>query len=50
MTKVERKERYIRVLEIVSLRKKRINVEEVNTYHQSLDETISTNAAKKRLI
>lgn len=46
--RVERKEKYIRVSEIVSLRKKRINVEEVNVYHPSLDETVSTNEVKKR--
>lgn len=46
--RVERKEKYIRVLEIVSLRKKKINVEEVNIYHPSLDETVSTNEVKKR--
>ncbi|WML36200.1 Tn7-like element transposition protein TnsE [Clostridium sp. OS1-26] len=46
--RVEKKETYIRVLEIVSLRKKRINVEEVNIYHPSLDETVSANEIKKR--
>lgn len=47
--RVERKEKYIRVLEIVSLRKKRISVENINIYHPSLDETVTTNEAKKRI-
>ncbi|RXI48180.1 hypothetical protein DP130_08805 [Clostridium tetani] len=47
--RVEKKERYIRILEIVSLKKKRINVAEINIYHPSLEETVTTNKAKKRI-
>ncbi|WP_050491652.1 Tn7-like element transposition protein TnsE [Clostridium botulinum] len=47
--RVEKKERYIRILEIVSLKKKRINVTEINIYHPSLEETVTTNEAKKRI-
>lgn len=46
--RVEKKEKYIRVLEIVSLKKKRINAEEINIYHQSLEESETTNETKKR--
>ncbi len=47
--RVEKKERYIRILEIISLKKKRINVTEINIYHPSLEETVTTNEAKKRI-
>ncbi|BDB03254.1 hypothetical protein HYH85_15795 [Clostridium botulinum] len=47
--RVEKKERYIRILEIVSLKKKRINVTEINIYHPSLEETVTANEAKKRI-
>lgn len=46
--RVERKEKYIRILEIVALRRKKINVEEVNIYHPSLEESVTTNETKKR--
>lgn len=46
--RVKRKDKYIRVLEIIALYKKRINIEEVNVFHSSLEETISSDEAKKR--
>ena len=46
--RVERKDKFIRVLEIISLYKKRINAEEINVFHPSLEETISSNEPKKR--
>ncbi|KEH96793.1 hypothetical protein Z962_05915 [Clostridium botulinum C/D str. BKT12695] len=46
--RVEKKEKYIRVLEIVSLKKKRINAEEISIYHPSLEESEMTNETKKR--
>lgn len=46
--RVEDKGSFIRVFEIVSLYKKRIKVEEINIFHPSLEESISTNDAKKR--
>jgi hypothetical protein len=46
--RVERKEKFIRVLEIVSIKKKRINAEEINIYHLSLEETETANVIKKR--
>ena len=46
--RVEKKDRFIRVLEIISLNKKRINTEEINVFHPSLEESISSNDTKKR--
>lgn len=46
--RVEKKEKYIRVLEIVSLKKKRINATEINIYHPSLEEIETANVIKKR--
>ncbi|WP_029451288.1 Tn7-like element transposition protein TnsE [Clostridium algidicarnis] len=46
--RVERKDKFIKVLEIISLYKKKINVEEINVFHPSLEETISSNDPKKR--
>ncbi|MFA6939512.1 MAG: Tn7-like element transposition protein TnsE [Clostridiaceae bacterium] len=46
--RVKRKNKYIRILEIISLYKKRINAEEINIFHPSLEESISSNDAKKR--
>lgn len=46
--RVEKKEKYIRVLEIVSLKKKRINAAEIYIYHPSLEETETANVVKKR--
>lgn len=46
--RVEKKEKYTRVLQILSLKKKRINAEEVNIYHPSLEESEASNETKKR--
>jgi hypothetical protein len=46
--RVEKKENYIRVLEIISLKKKRINAAEINIYHPSLEEAEMANIIKKR--
>lgn len=46
--RVEKKKNYIRVLEIVSLKKKRINIAEINIYHPSLEEIEMSNVIKKR--
>lgn len=46
--RVDKKETGIRVLEIVSLKKKRINAAEINIYHPSLEEIEATNVTKKR--
>ncbi|KOC52426.1 hypothetical protein ADU90_09280 [Clostridium botulinum] len=47
--RVKKKESYIRVLEIVSLTKKRINVDEINIYHPGFQQTHTTNDVKKRI-
>lgn len=46
--RVDKKETGIRVLEIVSLKKKRINAAEINIYHPCLEETEAANVAKRR--
>lgn len=46
--RVEKKEKYVRVLQIVSLQKKRINVDDINITHPALEETEITNEVKKR--
>ena len=46
--RVKRKNKFIMILEIISLYKKKINAEEINIFHPSLEETISSNQAKKR--
>lgn len=46
--RVLRKEKSIRILEIISLNKKRINAEEINIFHPSLEEAVSSNEPKKR--
>ena len=46
--RVKKKEKYVRVLEILSMKKKRINAGEINTYHPSLEESQITDEAKKR--
>lgn len=48
VARVEKKEKYVRVLEIVSLKKKRIAAAEINVYHPSLEETQTANVIKKR--
>ncbi|MEY8001639.1 hypothetical protein AB8U03_15825 [Clostridium sp. Mt-5] len=46
--RVERKNNYTKILEIQALKRKRINVEEINIYHPSLEETKGSNQAKIR--
>lgn len=46
--RVEKKDKFIRILEIISLNKKGINAEEINVFHPSLEESISSNDTKKR--
>lgn len=46
--RVEKKDKFIRILEIIDLNKKRINVEEINIFHPSLEEAMSSDKAKKR--
>lgn len=46
--RVEKKDKFIRILEIICLNKKRINAEEINVFHPSLEESISSNDTKKR--
>ena len=46
--RVERKNNYTKILEILALKRKRINVEEINIYHPSLEETKGSNQAKIR--
>ncbi len=46
--RVEKKDKFIRILEIISLSKKRINAEEINVFHPSLEGSISSNETKKR--
>lgn len=46
--RVIKKDRYIRVLEIIALKKKRINVNEINVYHPSLEQSQTINEPKKR--
>lgn len=46
--RVERKEKFVRVLQISALNKKKINVEEINIYHPSLEESEASAVSKKR--
>jgi len=46
--RVERKGCLVKILEIISLNKKRINAEEINVFHPSLEESMSSNDTKKR--
>lgn len=45
--RVEKKEKYVRILQILSLKRKRINIEEVNIFHPSLEESELSNETKK---
>lgn len=45
--RVEKKEKYVRILQILSLKRKRINAEEVNVFHQSLEESQLSDETKK---
>ncbi len=46
--KVERHEKYIKILEIIGVTKKKINAEEIGIYHPSLEETEASDQIKKR--
>lgn len=46
--RVEKKNNYTKVLEILALKEKKINVEEINIYHPSLEKVQSSNKAKIR--
>lgn len=46
--RVDKKGTGIRVLEIIALKKKRINIAEIDIHHPSLEETETTNVIKKR--
>lgn len=46
--RVEKKATYTKILEILSLKRKKINAEEINIYHPSLEEVQSSNQAKIR--
>lgn len=46
--RVEKKPNYTKILEILALKKKKINVEEINIYHPSLEEAQGSNQAKIR--
>ncbi|EES50321.1 Tn7-like element transposition protein TnsE [Clostridium botulinum] len=46
--RVEKKDKFIRILEIIALNKKGINAEEINIFHPSLEESMSSDNAKKR--
>lgn len=46
--RVEKKPNYTKILEILALKKKIINVEEINIYHPSLEEAQGSNQAKLR--
>jgi hypothetical protein len=46
--RVLKKDSYIRILQILSLRKKRINAKEINIFHPSLEETQASDTIKKK--
>ncbi|GFZ33812.1 hypothetical protein CSC2_43380 [Clostridium zeae] len=46
--RVLKKDNYIRILQILSLRKKRINTKEINIFHPSLEETQASDILKKK--
>lgn len=46
--RIDRQSKSIRILEIVSLMKKKINVREINVYHPSLEKTETSSEVKKR--
>lgn len=46
--RVNKNNTYVRILEIISLKKKRININEINVYHPSLEESKAANQPKKR--
>ncbi|MEG0308349.1 MAG: Tn7-like element transposition protein TnsE [Clostridium sp.] len=48
IVRLEKREKCIQVVEILAVKKKKINAQEINIYHPSLEESISSNEAKKR--
>ncbi len=48
IVRLEKKEKCIQIIEILGVKKKKINVGEINIYHPSLEESISSNEAKIR--
>jgi hypothetical protein len=46
--RVLKKDNYIRILQILSLRKKKINAKEINIFHPSLEETQASDILKKK--
>lgn len=46
--KVERHEKYTKILEVIGVTRKRINAEEIEIYHPSLEETEASDEVKKR--
>lgn len=49
-TRINENKGYTMVIEIISLKKKRINVDEVNIHHPSLEESEPTQEVKKESI
>jgi len=48
IVRLEKREKCIQIIEILGVKKKKINVSEINIYHPSLEESISSNKAKIR--
>lgn len=48
IVRLEKREKCIQIIEILGVKKKKINVGEINIYHPSLEESISSNEAKIR--
>ncbi|WP_346961566.1 hypothetical protein [Clostridium sp.] len=46
--KVEKHEKYTKILEVIGVTRKRINAEEIEIYHHSLEETEASDQIKKR--
>ncbi|MBB6715374.1 Tn7-like element transposition protein TnsE [Clostridium gasigenes] len=45
--RIEKRDNYVRILQILSLSKKKINIEEVNVFHPSLEKSQLSDATKK---
>lgn len=48
IVRLEKREKCIQIIEILGVKKKKINTGEINIYHPSLEESISSNEAKIR--
>lgn len=48
IVRLEKREKCIQIIEILGVKKKKINAGEINIYHPSLEESISSNEAKIR--